>query len=466
MGKAFILIISLIISLPIIGDESIRPGAGGIYIIPVRDDIMPPLVYLIRRGIKEAMEANAKVLVLDMDTNGGRVDVTEEVIKLLERFKGQTITYVNKKAFSAGMFIAVATKKIYMAEGSVIGAAAPIMLLPGVGPEKLPDTVEEKMTSGISALVRATAARNGHNVAVVDAMIDKNSELIIDGQVIKSKGRILTLTNLEAEKKCGNPPTPLFSSGTVNSLDELIKLAGFDPARAVYIQPLGAEKFAFWINSISALLLTIGILGLYIEFKTPGFGLPGIIGITAFLLYFFGGYVAGLAGIEWVLLFIVGLILIGLEILVFPGTAILGILGLVSILISVLMAGIDIYPDTPIVPNIESLSGSIKQLLIAFGSAIIGGILLRRFLPHTNIYQLMVSKSASGAGYDNELASLQQKELGLTGIAISDLRPGGKAQFGDKILDVITNGELISKGARVKIIGHSGTNRLVEETKQ
>jgi membrane-bound serine protease (ClpP class) len=160
-------------------------AAKKVYIVPVRDDIMPPLVYLVRRGVKEAMEAKADVLVIDMETNGGRVDVTEEIIEIINQFKGKTVTYVNKKAFSAGAFISFATQKIYMAPQSVIGAAAPILMSPGgAGTEAMPDTMEAKMTSAISALVRANAEKNGHNVEVADAMVKKTKELKIDGVVL------------------------------------------------------------------------------------------------------------------------------------------------------------------------------------------------------------------------------------------------------------------------------------------
>src|SRR3989454_2756920 len=185
--------------------ESATPDQKKVYVLPIRDDIMPPLVYLVRRGVKEAMDAKADLLVLDMDTNGGRVDVTEDIIEILNKFKGQTATYVNRKAFSAGAFIAVATQKIFMAPQSVIGAAAPIMIAPGAGPQDMPGTMEVKMNSAVRALVRTAAEKNGHNVDVVDAMIDKNKELTIDGKVINKKGDILTLTNLEAEKEYGNP---------------------------------------------------------------------------------------------------------------------------------------------------------------------------------------------------------------------------------------------------------------------
>src|ERR1043165_3008969 len=106
-----------------------------VFILPIRDDIMPPLVYLVRRGVKEAMDAKADLLLLDMDTNGGRGDVTEDIIEILNNFKGQTATFVNRKAFSAGAIISIATQKIFMAPQSVIGAAAPILLIPGGPPQ-------------------------------------------------------------------------------------------------------------------------------------------------------------------------------------------------------------------------------------------------------------------------------------------------------------------------------------------
>ena len=182
-------------------------SARKVYVLPIRDDIMPPLVYLVRRGVKEAMQNNADVLVIDMDTDGGRVDTTQEIIEILNQFKGETVTYVNHKAFSAGAYISFATQKIYMAPQSVIGAAAPIMISPGGGGvEAMPDTVEAKMSSAIAALVRANAQKNGHNVEVADAMVKKTKELKIDGKVLNEKGQILTLTDQEAQQEYGDPP--------------------------------------------------------------------------------------------------------------------------------------------------------------------------------------------------------------------------------------------------------------------
>src|SRR4051812_16394412 len=228
MKPRWIRVVALLPFALILSAAPLETGKGStVYVIPIREEIATPLTYLVRRGVKQAIEAKADLLVLDMDTNGGRLDSTQEIISSLNQFKGETATYVNQKAFSAGAFIAVSTRKIFMAPQSVIGAAAPILMSPGGGIEKMPDTVEAKTSSAVRALVRTSAEKNGYNTAVVEAMIDRNKEVKIDGEVINEKGQILTLTNLEAEKEHGNPPRPLLSSGTVESLDALLDKLGW-----------------------------------------------------------------------------------------------------------------------------------------------------------------------------------------------------------------------------------------------
>jgi membrane-bound serine protease (ClpP class) len=454
---------ALFLAMDVQGDTI--PSSGPVCIIPIREDIMPPLVFLVRRGVKEAMERKAGVLILDMDTHGGRVDVTEEILKILGEFKGKSVTYVNRKAFSAGAFISVATQEIYMAPESVIGAAAPIMLSPGGGASTLPETVEAKMTSGISALIRATAEKNGHNIEVVEAMIDKNKVLTIDGKVLNEKGRILTLTNREAEEKYGTPPKRLLSSGTVGSLEELVTLLGYKNSPQILIQPSGAENLGFWLNKISPILLIIGVIGVYIEFKTPGFGAPGVIGITAFVLYFLGPYIAGISGLEWVLLFAIGLGLLITEIFFFPGTIIVGLIGAGLIVLALVMALVDLYPGMPTVPSLPQLRRPAEVLSWALLGCGILILLLSRFLPKTVQFQRLVSQSASGVATVRLQKIEQQARIGEIGSTVSPLHPGGKAVFNNERLDVVTQGEMISKDTTVRIIGYSGRDAVVEEVR-
>ncbi len=474
-----VLIPALIPSTAVAAEASTN-AAKKVYILPIRDDIMPPLVYLVRRGVKEAMEAKADLLVLDMETNGGRVDTTREIIGILNEFKGDTVTFVNKDAFSAGAFIAVATKRIYMAPESVIGAAAPIIMSPGGdGVEKMPDTYEKKMTSAVKAMVRTTAEKNGHNIAVVEAMIDKTRGLVLtnvtaeatNAVIIAKEGDILTLTNTEAEKEYGNPPKRLLSSGTVKDLDTLIAQLGYAGATTHRVDPTGMEKIGSWLNMISPLLLIIGIAGIYIEFKTPGFGLPGIVGITAFALYFLGGYVAGLSGAEWVVVFVLGLALIIVELFVYPGTIIIGMLGATLMLAALIMAMVDLYPATtpgvlPSMPSLDKFELPLKNL----GIATLGGGLAiwiaSLLLPKTPMYRAMVSQSATGMKTEALLEAKQKSLQGQIGVTTSALRPGGKAQFGDAIIDVISQGDMLPKGTRVRVIGSSGAEAIVTAVKE
>jgi len=457
----------LLISPAMLGAGVHPPVAAAgtkVYILPIREAIMPPLVYVVRRGVKEAMEANADALILDMNTDGGRVDVTEDIIGIISKFKGKTFTYVNDRAFSAGAFISVATQKIYMAPQSVIGAAAPIMLSPGGGGvEKMPDTVEAKMTSAIRALVRAQAEKNNHNIEVVEAMIDKTKALTIDGEVLNKEGNILTLTDRQAARKYGNPPTPLLSAGTVESMNALLEKLGYASAQRVDIKPTGAEKLGTWINAISPVLLIIGIIGLYIEFKTPGFGLPGIVGIAAFAIYFLGGYVAGFSAAAWVIVFIVGLILVLVELLVVPGTFIAGIAGAVLMLVALLMAMVDTYPGSPALPSLPDLELPLRDLSLAVLISLVIAAVLARFLPKTALFQQLVSQTASGVASVAAVEEQLSSRIGQTGEAIAPLCPGGKARFGEELLDVVTRGEMVAKGRAVRIIGHSGPNVIVEE---
>ncbi|MCH2383676.1 MAG: ATP-dependent Clp protease proteolytic subunit [Pedosphaera sp.] len=453
-----------------------------VYVVPVREDIMPPILYVIRRGVKEAMAAEADCLIFDMETNGGRVDITEEIFDIIGKFKGETVTYVNKDAYSAGAFIAVATEKIYMAPQSVIGAAAPIMMSPTGGVSEMPSTMEVKMNSAIRAKIRTQAEKNGYAVDVVEAMVDKTKKLERDGKIICEEGDILTLTNLEAEAKYGEAQTRLLSSGTVESIDALIIELGYDGAQRVDVAPLGVEELGTWINAIAPILLLIGIIGLYIEFKTAGFGVFGAVGIAALVLYFFGGYVSGLAGIEWVGIFVVGVALVAVELFLLPGTIFIGLIGVVCMFVALVMGMTDLYPNMPwfpagegeggggVVPQVEGIdfvmpdfSRPIHDLLIAFALSVPIIWALAKYLPQTALFAAFTSSAASGVESVAAVAAEVESRLGQAGTSTTPLNPGGKAMFDAALCNVITQGEMIAAGTPVKVIGHRGSDLLVIE---
>jgi membrane-bound serine protease (ClpP class) len=436
--------------------------SGPVYVIPIREEIAPPLTYLVRRGVKQAMEAGASAIILDMDTNGGRLDVTEDILQILSNFKGRTITYVNTKAFSAGAFIAVGTEKIYMAPQSVIGAAAPILMGPGGGVQEMPETVRAKMTSGVKALVRTRAEKNGHNPDVIEAMIDPNKELVIDGATINPKGQILTLTSKQAGEKHGPDHRPLLSAGTAENIPAVLAATGFSAAKVVRVEPSGAEKLGFWLNKISPVLLIIGIIGIWIEIKTPGFGLPGTAGIIAFALYFLGGLIAGLTGLEWIVVFILGLGLVIVELFVIPGTLIVGLAGGAMILAGLAMAMVDRYPGMGAFPDISQIQTPLLNVLVSFSVALLLILVLGRFVLRAPLFARMTSSLGSGIASVAVQEQKLQTLLGSEGVAVSPLRPGGKVQLGEQVLDALSQSEFIAKGSRIRVVGKTGTEVVVE----
>ncbi|MDR1191402.1 MAG: serine protease [Verrucomicrobiales bacterium] len=437
------------------------PKGKTVYIIPIRDNIDPAMVYLVRRGVKEAIEANADAIIIDLDTNGGIVKDTEEIIAILNKFphQDQLYTFIDTKAFSAGAFIASATHEIYMAPGSVIGAAAPILMAPGGGgAQEMPGTVEEKMTSAVRALVRTNAQRQGHSAEVFDAMVDKDQGLTVSGKEIVPKGKILTLTNHEAETQYGAPPKNLLSAGTKADLDAVVSVISPDNPLVVKVEPTGFEQLARLIVMISPLLLAGAMLCGYIEFKTPGFGVFGISAIILATVYFFGHYIAGLSGYENAVIFIIGIALLVTELFILPGHIIPGLLGAGLVLYALLKAMVDQYPADPVLPALPQLELPLLNMGKALLVTIIGAIILAKIFPKTPLYGALMLDHVN-AGHSAAPVTIS---IGDQGAALTMLRPAGTADFGNGPVDVLTQGDFIKAGATVSVVKIEGAVIIVE----
>lgn len=435
---------------------SIPSAPPKVCIIPVRQDIDESIIYVIRRGMKEAIDQKADIVILDMDTYGGSIFVTEEIFKILNKFPHQDTlyTYVNTRAGSAGSFIAAATHKIYMAPGSVIGAAAPV----NSDGTDINKTMNMKIKSFVRGIVRAQAERQGHRADVFESMVDSDMGLSIDGKEIVAKGSLLTLTSEEALKEYGNPKKPLLSSGTMPTIESVIeKVAGPD-AVVTKIEPTGLETLASWIVTIAPYLLAAAMICGYIEFKTPGFGVFGITAIVLALICFFGHYVAGLSGYENVLIFLIGVALIAAELFLFTGTLLPGILGTAMVVFSLLMATIDHYPQDGFLPPASAWEDAVIQLAISMGIAIVGAVILARILPKTTLFRSMVLQSTNTP---LPPASAPHSLVGTRGRSITPLRPSGTARFDGEPVDVVTQGDFIDADQTVEVIHVEGSRVVV-----
>jgi len=430
-----------------------------VYIIPIKKMIEPALLYVVRRGVDEAVRNNAQAIIFEMDTPGGSVNAAEGIINAITHTEIPTYTFVENDAFSAGAIIALATKHIYMAPGSVIGAATPMMMSPMGGVQEMPEEVKEKMTSAVAAMVRSAAEQGGHDKELAEAMVRADMEYSVNGQIISKEGRLLTLTNEEAEQRVGEDQHPLLSEGTVKDIDALLEIIGLPNAEKRVLEITAAERLARLIAGIAPILMIIGMGGLWLEIKTPGFGVFGITGITCLLLFFFGHHIAGLAGMEDILVFIVGVAFLAIEIFVTPGFGVMGISGLILIFFSLMNAMIEHVPGKwrPVSFSPETLSGPLLKVTISFLGALALVGVAGKFLPKTKLFQSLM--------LDTVLAEREEEEdlLGLEGIAHSDLRPGGTAYFGERKMDVVTYGDYIRRETPLRIVEVHGHRIVVED---
>ena len=300
---------------------------------------------------------------------------------------------------------------------------------------------------------------------VVDHVLICGVEVKIGDRVIHPKGTLLTLNTQEATEKINGKP--LLADGVAESIVDLAKKADLK-GNVVSINPTGFEQLALWLTTLAPLLLLVGIIGAYLEFKIPGASLPGIISAICFALFFLGHYLAGLAGWEVVALFVLGLSLVIIEILFFAhSTIVFGVLGVLLMLASMLWAMIDRYPEQPLLPTGQMLAVPLRNLFIALVSAAIVIALLAKYLPRTSIYRrfaLMTSNppGPSLAGIPREFATAIDLSPGTEGISLSILRPSGKARFLDQIIDVVTQGEFIPPNTSVTVVRRDGMRVVVK----
>jgi membrane-bound serine protease (ClpP class) len=436
---------------------------GDIVVVPLHGEVAPSLLAFLRRAVKTAETNEASAIIFDMNTYGGQLQTATDIVNALNQTKIPTYTFINTNAGSAGSLIAIATQQIFMAPVSAIGAAAPILTTG----EDLPATAKEKTISYWSALIRGSATKNGHNPDVAEAFMNKDKEVKIGDRVVHSKGAVLTLNAQEATERING--RPLLAEGVADSIRDLINKAGLK-GNEVTVEPTGFEQIAFWITALAPLLLLGGILGAYLEFKIPGVTWPGVISVICFALFFLGHYLAGLAGWEVVALFILGMVLVLIEILFFAhSTIVFGVVGVLFMLASLLWTMIDRYPGQNFFPTGKMLAMPLLNMFIAIVGSFIIIALLARYLPRTSIYRrfALMDSSPPGpslAGVPRQFATALALAPGIQGTAVTVLRPSGKARFADHVVDVVTEGEFIAPQTPVTVIQTDGMRVVVKST--
>jgi membrane-bound serine protease (ClpP class) len=392
----------------------------------------------------------------------------------------RTISFVKNKAISAGALIALSSNDLVMQPNTTIGDCAPISFT-----QEGPAMLGEKFQSPLRAKFRTLARRNGYPVALAESMVsahleiyavkmadqtlylnttdlegmtEEEQEKIIAKKVVVAEDELLTMDDAEA-RNFG------FSMMTVSSISEMVDQLNIKDYKINRLEPSWSEALGRFLTSISPILMMIGMAALYSEYKAPGFGLPGLVGIICLGLVFGNQYIVGLADHTELILIVLGLVLLGLEMLVIPGFGVAGIAGFISIGLGMILSFQDFVLPDPNLPwqgeiLVDNLTKVLGSFIVAFA---IGLVFLSYFFPR-------LGKLVKGPYLDTTLSEshadsheAREVKVGELGTAATFLRPAGKARFGERDIDVVTEGNFIEKGAKVKILDIKGNRVVVTE---
>ncbi|MFD2679941.1 NfeD family protein [Bacillus seohaeanensis] len=416
-------------------ESSAESGSKNVYVIPIQKEVEKGMHAFLERGIEEARENNADVIVFDINTPGGLVDAAGDIGQLLDGVETKTVAFINNKALSAGAFIALHAEEIYMVPNGQIGSAAVI--------DQAGNAADKKAQSYWLSAMKSAAESQNRDPDYALAMADETMKI---PELGIEKGELLTLGSSTAEKVG-------YSEGTVDSLQELLNKLNLENATIHQVEETFAEKLARFITNpiVVPILLSLASLGLVVELYSPGFGVAGSIGLASLLLFFYGHLVAGLAGYETLILFLIGVALIIAE-LFLPG-GIAGILGIVAVIGSIILAG----------GNVMQMSISI---LIALCVAIIAMILfVKVFGKKMKLFNKIILKDSTSteSGY---VSNANRVELiGRVGTTKTPLRPSGTVIVEDERIDAVSEGGYIKQDVQVKIIKVEGSRIVVREHK-
>jgi membrane-bound serine protease (ClpP class) len=428
------------------GQNAVEPPARQVvYVIDVEGLIDNGLHKYIQRGLNTAEANGATGIILHMDTFGGLVDAADKIRKNLLDSPVTTVTFIDKNAASAGALISYATDYIFMAPGASIGAAT--VVEGGSG-----DKASEKMQSYMRGLMRATAEAKGRDPHIAEAMVDES--IAIEG--IIAEGKLLTLSTSEAKELN-------VINGSFRTKDEILVHMGWEGAEVVHLQELWQESVLRFLAHpvVSSMMMLMMLGGLYFELQSPGVGFAGLIAGIGAMMFFAPLYIMGLAQSWEIVLFFVGLVLIIIEIFFIPGFGVAGGLGISLMIFSL---GAALIGNVGLsFPAMEHISMAVWTLTITLVIGIMLLMSLARYLPQNQMFSRLVLMEATDRSTGYTSAKSLDDLLGLEGVAITPLRPSGMILIEDRKVDVVSDGEFIENGARVKVVDTMASRVVVRK---
>ena len=452
--------------------------AETIYHIPIEGTIDLGLPPFIERSIAEAEENNARTIIFEVNTFGGRVDAATQIKDAILDSKVPTVAFINKRAISAGALISLSCEKVFMAGGATIGATTAVDMQGNKASEKVISYMREEMA--------ATAEKRGRDTYIARGMVDEELEfpnkvikefindgedidtiktkvyyLVIDGDTVivddiegRKQGNLITLTTEQSLKY-------KIADASLENFEAVLDTLGFSNLAVNKTTENWSENFVRFLTNpvVASLLTTFGFLGILFELQSPGWGIPGSIGLICLALSLSASYIAELATMSDLLVILMGMLFLMLEAFVFPGFGVAGVAGIIFILWGLYLL---LLPDVPV--GEEVLSQASNGLIIGIIGGLVGLVLLFRAMTKTKFWRDLTSPDIQKKE-DGYVASFGwEKLVGQEALTETDLHPSGWINVGNERVFALSEGNFIDKDVKVVILSVDG-NRVVVRKK-
>lgn len=436
-------------TLGVLAQKQVLPK---VVVFDLKKEIAPEATRITQRAIGEAERIQADLIIIHMNTYGGYVTDADSIRTKILNTEIPTYVFIDNNAASAGALISIACNKIYMTKGASIGATTVVNEEGKKAPDKYQSYMRKQMRSTAESHGKDTILKNGdtayvyyRNPDIAEGMVDER--VVVDG--LDDAEKVITLTTEEAIKWG-------YCEGLVGSIEEILQLNDLENAEIIHIDPTAVDKLvAFFANpALRSILILILIGGIYFELQSPGIGFPIAASIVAAIAYFAPLYIDGLAQNWEILLFILGIILVALEVFVIPGFGVAGISGISLIFTSLILSmvrNVDFNFDNVSANDWDNAMASVLFAMIGLGALFYffgTHFIQSRFFQRLVLHDVIAAKVPIQQEKQSESVS-----IGDLGTTHSALRPMGKIILNDTTFEAKTNGEMIGQGENIRVIG-------------
>ncbi len=436
---------------------------GKVVVFELREDISPSATRIVSKALNQAKDEKADLVIIEMDTYGGLLVDADSIRKAILDAPMPVYVLINKNAGSAGALISIACDKIYMAPGATIGSATVV----NQGGEVAPDKYQSYMRS----IMRATAESHGKDTIIngtdttykykrdphiAEAMVDER--IAVPGVV--DSGRIAAFTTSEAIAVG-------YCEGEAGTVEDILKSENLENYKITRVSKSGLDKLIGFLSgpAIRGVLIMFIFWGIFFEIRTPGIGFPLLAAVVSAMIYFAPLYLDGLAANWEILLFIVGIVLIALEVFVIPGFGVAGISGIVLTVTSLILSLIrNINFDFSNTTS-EEINKALVVVFVALVGFIAGLIIFGKGLMNSPLSKKLVLSDTLKDARVGEMHwnSTSTSFIGLKGVAHTDIRPMGKMLINDQIIECKSLSDFISEGEEVIVVSRELGYWVVEK---